>query len=353
MNPTKRIFTWAITLALLYAITSCGSNKKNSIEQKSATNITDVLPIEAHIVKPAQLNTSIEAPGTLLPFEETAIKPEVSGKLRGLYIKEGSYVHKGSLLAKLFDEDLQAQLKKLQVQLKIAEKTVERQQELLSISGISQQEVDLSRLQASNLQADIALLRVNISKTIITAPFSGTIGLKNISNGAYITPATVISTIRQLSPLKLAFTIPEMYSSTIRVGEKISFTLSNHTTHYEATVIATEAAMEENTRSLAVRALVNTKNKELVAGSFATVNIEVSNNNNAILIPTQAIVPQGRKKQVFLVKTGKAIATDITTGTRDSSKIEVLSGLQYGDTVITSGLLFVKPGIDIIPTIVN
>lgn len=331
------------------AIISCQQNKNNPTA-KNTNNTTNVLHTEVHIVQPAHLNTAIEVPGTLLPFEETDIKPEVSGKLVKLYIKEGTYVRKGSLLAKLFDEDLQAQLRKLQVQLKIAEKTVERQQELLTISGISQQEVDLSRLQVSNLKADMALLRVNIGKTAITAPFNGTLGLKTISPGAYITPTTTITTLRQLHPLKLAFTIPEMYSSAIRPGEKISFKLSNSETHYQATVTATEAAMEENTRSLSVRALVNSNSQALVPGGFASVSIAISNSNNAILIPTEAIVPQGRKKQVFIVKQGKANAIEITTGSRDSASIEVLSGLHFGDTVITTGLLFVKPGIDIVPT---
>jgi len=157
------------------------------------------------------LAENLEVPGTLQPFEETEIRPEISGRLISLKIVEGGSVQKGALLAKLFDEDLQAQLNKLKVQLEIAQKTLERQRELLKIQGISQQEVDLSELQANNIKADMELVRVNISKTEIRAPYSGLLGLRNVSLGAYVTPTTLLTTLRQVNQLKLDFMVPEKY----------------------------------------------------------------------------------------------------------------------------------------------
>jgi membrane fusion protein, multidrug efflux system len=325
-------------------IIACKDKKVKDSPSSAGSNNNPSINTEAYVVKPTNLTATIEAAGSLLPFEETEIRSEISGRVVGLYLREGNYVNRGALLVKLFDGDLQAQLRKLQVQLKIAEKTVERQQELLKISGISQQEVDLSELQVSNLKADMELVRVNIARTQIRAPFSGKMGLKKISNGAYITPALVLSTLRQVNQLKLSFNIPEMYSAQVHTGQTVQFSLAGSTKNYFATISATETAVEEDTRNLSVRAVVKSADNTLVPGEFAKVKIVLGENSNAIMIPTQSIVPQGRIKQVFTVKNGKAAAIEIITGTRDSSNVEVLSGLKYGDTILTSGLLFVKPG---------
>ena len=148
-------------------------------------------------------------PGTLLANESTAIYSEVSGRLVQLNVREGSFVSKGALLAKLYDGDLQAQKRKIEVQLKIAEQTEDRQGQLLKIQGISQQEYDISLLQVHNLKADLDIIHEAILKTEIRAPFSGKLGLRNISPGAFINPATIITTISQVNQLKIQFNIPE------------------------------------------------------------------------------------------------------------------------------------------------
>jgi membrane fusion protein (multidrug efflux system) len=153
--------------------------------------------------------------------------------------------------------------------------------------------------------------------------------------------------LRQTNQLKLGFNVPEMYSARLQSGQTVQFKLANSPKLYNAVISATEAAVEENTRNLAVRAIVTTSGKELLPGEFAKVSIAMGGNNETIQIPTQSVVPIGRKKQVFILKSGKASAVDIITGVRDSSRVEVLSGLQYGDTVLTTGLLFVKQGSEI------
>src|SRR6188474_3370301 len=175
------------------------------------------------IAQPSKLAANVEVPGSILPFEETQIQPEVSGRIVTLNLQEGAYVKKGELIAKLYDGDLQAQMRKLEVQLKIADQTEKRQAELLKIQGISQQEYDLSLLQVSNLNADIDIINEAIRKTEIRSPFSGKLGFKNISPGAYITPSTIICTVSQVNQLKLQFTIPEKYSSEIKHGQLIDF----------------------------------------------------------------------------------------------------------------------------------
>ena len=336
-------------LFAILAIASCGCNDKKEAD-KSKTNTftkTPAIQVEASVIKMQSISDNIEVAGSILPFESTEIHPEVSGRVVTLNVKEGAFVGKGTLLAKINDNDLQAQLKKLQVQLDIAQQTENRSSQLLKIQGISQQDYDLSLLQVNNIKADIEIVRAAISKTVILAPFSGKLGLKNISPGAFITPATIITTIGQVSQLKLQFAIPEKYGSQIKNGQNIDFTIDGSPNTYHAAVSATEISIEENSRSLSVRAIVKSQDAFLIPGAFAKIKIELGKNENAIMIPTVAVVPQGRKKQVYLLKNGKATPAEITTGVRESANIQVITGLNLGDTVITTGLLFLKPGIDV------
>lgn len=326
---------------------SCGEKKKEVPAAGGPGKPNGALTVEAILAKPKALASSIEVPGSLLPFEETEIRAEISGRIVTLNLKEGQRVEKGSLLVKLFDEDLKAQLKKLMVQLAIAQKTAERQRELLKINGISQQEYDLSELQVSNLKADIELVQVNISKTEIRAPYDGRLGLKNISIGAYITPSALLTSISQVDKLKLQFTVPEKYGSQVKNGQPVTFQLDGSNELYQATILATESAIEENTRSLLVRAVVMARDAFLVPGAFAKVKMVLQRQENALMVPTQAVIPQGRKKQIILFKNGAPAFTDVTTGLRDSSNIQVLTGIAPGDTVITTGLLFIRPGSEV------
>jgi membrane fusion protein (multidrug efflux system) len=289
------------------------------------------------------LAQEIEVSGSILPFDETVIMSEVSGKVVNLNLLEGKYVKKGTQLLKLFDDDLQAQLKMLEVQLKIAENNEQRMKILFGVKGTSQQEYDASLLQVSNLKAQIEILKVNIGKTIIKAPFDGVLGLKKISVGQYITPSVQIITIRAVNSLKLDFSIPEKYGSKMIPGAKIQFTVGGSDRIYDATVIANESSIEAESRNLNVRAIISGKINELIPGAFAKVKANLGNKDNTIMIPTSAIVPQANTKKVWVSKNGIAKSIVIKTGIRQADAIEVIDGLNKGDTIVVSGILFVKP----------
>jgi len=342
-----KLLTVIFFLILSSVIISCGDKKKDAAPQAGAQMQQQAITADAMIVAARPLSADIEIPGTILANETTEIHPEVSGRVVQLNVREGTFVSKGAMLAKLYDGDLQAQLRKLDVQLKIAEQTEKRQAELIKIQGISQQEYDLSLLQVSNLKADMDIIREAVRKTEVRAPFSGKLGLRNISQGAFVTSATIITTISQVSQLKIQFNVPEKYGSQLRNGQPINFTVDGSSKTFTANIIAAEVMMDENTRSLAIRALVKNSDPSLIPGVFAKVRIIIGKNEEAILIPTIVVQPLGRKKLVYLYKGGKSIPADITTGIRDSSSVQVLTGLNVGDTVITTGLLFLRPGADV------
>jgi len=309
--------------------------------------------VEAFEVQPQIISERLEVPGTLFPNEETIIKAEVNGRIVDINFQEGTVVQKGTLLIKLFDRDLQAQYNKLKVQLDIAKKTAERQKELLAINGISQQDYDLLSLNVDNLNADIESLKISIGKTEIRAPYTGKIGLRNVSIGAYISSQDIITTLRQVDALKLEFSIPEKYAAEMSKGHKVQFVVDGGKGPHNATVSATEGSVELTTRTLRVRALVTEKSADLVPGAFARINLQLGQNNGALMIPTQSIIPGARNKQVIVARKDSAFFTVVKTGVRDSSYVEILEGLKKGDTVVTTGIMVVRPKSKIIITKVN
>ncbi len=325
---------------------SCGSSSKKPdgpTAKPGARPPSPVIQAEGFIVKTRVMSEELEVPGSLLPYEETEIRPEISGRLVSINIREGLSVTKGTTLAKIYDGDLQAQLKKLQVQLQISEKTVDRYKELLKIQGISQQEFDLAELQVNNLKADMDLVRVDIDKTVIRAPYSGKLGLRNISMGAYVTPTTLLTTLRKVDQLKLEFSVPEKYSVAMTRGSQVLFSMEGERNKFKATVLATENNIESNTRTLRVLAVVAASKTALVPGAFAKVNLQLDKNNVAIVVPTQAIIPQARNKKVLVYENGTAKSVIVRTGLRDSSFIQIEEGLNEGDTILTTGLLAIRP----------
>ncbi len=299
--------------------------------------------VEGFIVLPKMVSENVEVPGTLLPVEETQIRPEVNGRIITLNVPEGTVVEKGFVLAKLFDQDLQAQLRKLQVQLQISQKTVERQKELLAINGISQQDFDLIALNVDNLKADIQTTKIQISKTEIRAPYEGEIGLRNVSLGAYISSNDIITTLRQVKQLKLEFSIPEKYAKFISKGYEVKFKVDGGAKTHQAKVMATEGNVEQTTRTLKVRALVEQVDRELVPGLFAKVNLQLGKNLEALMVPTQAVIPKARNKQVIVLRKDSAQFVTVETGIRDSSFIQITAGLHKSDTVIITGLMALRP----------
>ncbi len=331
-----------VVVFTILTLSGCNSDKKeNKSKEKPQAKV------DAFIVTPSLLINEISVSGSLLPYEEVKLMNEIAGRVVQINLPEGKFVKKGSLLVKLFDDDLQANLKKLQTQLAIQEKIYKRQSELFKANGISQSDFDQTYLQLNTIKADIEVQKSMIRKTEVLAPFDGTIGLRNISLGAYIASSTVLSTIRMDDKLKLDFSIPEKYSGEIKTGFKVKFTVHGDDKQYDATVLATEGGIEANTRNLKVRAIVNSNSNKLVPGGFTNVQFTLGENKNAILIPTQAIIPQERNKSVIVAKDGKAHFVVVRTGIRKASSIEILDGLNIGDTIITNGLLFLKEGANI------
>ncbi len=313
--------------------------------EKSAGNAKAGRPLSVltEIVKMDESDNYVFSSGTLAPNEEVEIRSELSGRLIKLTIKEGMYVQKGQLIAKIKDDDIRAQLKKISIEEQLAAQIEARQKKLLEINAISKEEYEISANKVSTLNADKELLQVQLAKTELRAPFSGKIGLKNISEGAYISPTTSIVTLVQTNPIKIDFSVPERYLSNVKIGQEVVFEIDGINEKFHSRIIAIDPKIDENLRTLKVRAQTGNPNGKLFPGMFVKINLNLGS-NKSIMIPSETIIPVMEGKKVFVKKDGVAKEIMIITGLRNEKYVQVLSGLNVGDTLITSALMNLKNG---------
>jgi len=300
-----------------------------------------------YVLVPSEMSELRKAVGSLLPDEEVELSFETSGKIVEIYFEEGKRVKKGDLLAKINDRPLQAQLLKLQAQLKLSEEKEFRQRQLLDRDAISRESYDQISTELQALQADIKLIEARIAETELRAPFDGIVGLRMISEGAIATTQTKIVRLVKLSPLKIEFSIPERYSGEVTPGYPISFSVDGIQKEFQAKVYAIEPKVQEETKSIVIRALYSNKNEELKPGRYASVTVKLSQIENAVSIPTEAVIPEMDGEKVFIYKNGKAERKSVVTGLRTESHIQIISGLNFGDTLLTTATLQLRESLPV------
>ncbi|MFP9098263.1 efflux RND transporter periplasmic adaptor subunit [Flavobacterium sp. RHBU_24] len=301
------------------------------------------MAVNGIVVQPEDFSNTLALSGSIEANEQVQITTEVPGIAEKILFTEGGKVSQGQVLVKINDIELRAQANQYQTRQKLAAENERRARLLLQKEAISQEEYDIASADFKTAQAQTQLINAQIAKTSIRAPFSGTIGLRNISPGTYVTPQTLITTLVNSSKVKITFSVPEKYASQMKRDTKLEFTVAGDTKKYTATVYALESAVEVATRTLRVRALADNADGRLLPGTFADVLLPLDKTANAFMVPTEAIVPVQGGKKVFVSKNGKATEVSVVTTTRTDTDIVVLEGLKPGDTVITTGVLTLKP----------
>jgi len=305
------------------------------------------LNVVGYLIVPTYMSEIINQTGTLNPDEEVNLSFETSGKIVSINFTEGTRVKKGDLLAKMNDKPLQAQLEKLEVQLKMAESKEFRQRSLLDKDAISQESYDQILTDVQSIKADINLIKARISETELRAPFDGILGVRDVSEGSFANSSTRITKLVKIKPLKIQFTISEKYTSEIKIGYPITFRFGGSDKVFNAAVYAIEPKIELETRTIVLRALYPNDNEELKPGRFANVSLELSKREGAISIPTHAVLAEMEGEKVFVYRNGKAKSVKITIGLRTASKVEITNGLKIGDTLLTTGMMQLRENIPV------
>lgn len=301
-------------------------------------------PVAGFVTAYHPLDNQVYATGSLLANEVVNIAAEVAGKLIYLNIPEGQVIQKGQLIARVNDADLQAQLKKLEVQLSIAQSKEDRAKKLLDINGLSVEEFEDALNSHNILKAEIEYTKTLIAKTEIRAPFTGKLGFKLISDGSFVSTATVLTTLQQINPVKIEFSVPERYVPQVKTGNNISFQVDGYKQSFTAKVYALQPDIDIASRSVVMRARADNAAGLLKPGSFARISLSMGIDEKAIMIPTQAIIPVLKGQQVFVVENGTAVAKPVTLGFRGDAKVQIIEGLNVGDTVLTTGLMSLREG---------
>lgn len=323
--------------------------KKQEVAQRPRAG----LAVDAYILKLQPLSQGLSLSGTLLAGEEVELRAETTGKLVEFNIVEGRTVSKGQLLARVNDSEIRARLQKLRSDLKLAEDDLARMKRLREINALSQQDLEAAENRVVGIKAEIRLSEAQIEKAEIRAPFDGRIGLRNVSPGSFIGANTVLATLIQDDPLRLEFSVPERYAYSVKIGKGVTFTLGHYPTQYKASIYATESVIDQQTRALRARAYCPNPKGELIPGSFARVSFTLNGNPETLLIPPHALVPVLGGQNVVLARKGRATFVPVETGIRTATSVEIVSGIQQGDTLLLSGLLQVREGTPVSVNIVE
>ncbi len=294
------------------------------------------------VVKPQSFDNNLSLSGSIEANEQVEIRSEVSGVVESINFTEGSNVSKGQLLFKVNDIELRAQLGQAKTKENLAAENERRANLLLKKEAISQEEYDISRADYQSAKAQTQLISAQIAKTSVRAPFSGKIGLRSISAGTFITPDVLVARLVNTGKLKITFSIPDKYATQVKTKSELRFTVSGSDTKYSATVYAIEPGVDVATRTLQIRAIADNKDGSLLPGTFADVELPLDIIKDAIVVPTEAIIPIQNGKKVFISENGKAKEVKVETATRTDASILVLSGLKAGDTLLTSGVMTLK-----------
>jgi len=331
----KKTLTYLSLAALLIA---CKGKKDtpSPTGKNQGPTIVDVI-----IAGSSNITNTIEVSGAVVPNEMININPEISGRLLYLNIPDGGRVAQGTVLAKINDADLQASLNKTKVLLDMAQKTEQRLKKLLDIKGINQADYDVAFNQVNSYKADLAVTQAQIDKTVIKAPFSGVLGLRLISPGAYVTPATALSTLQQVDRVKIDFNVPEIYAGLIHKGATVMVQSNESNTKRNAVIVATDPQINATTRNLKVRAILS--GSAINPGTFVKVFLQSSSGRNVIMVPTNAIIPDAKAKKLIVVKEGMGMMVDVETGLRSAGMAEITKGINMGDSIVVTGVLFVRP----------
>lgn len=323
-------------------LTACGGKDEIATGKPAmAAPIVDV-----QVLKPQEIDRKIQIPGTILPSEDVIIFPEISGRVQKIAFQEGQRVSKGALLVVIDTDILKAQRKQVQVEFDLAKKDEARKKKLLLGKGISEEEYEKSASALASIQAQLDLLQVQISKGEIRAPFSGRIGLRRISEGAYITPTSQITSLVADNAVKVEFAIAERYASQVKIGQTISFQLDNGSKTYDGKVYAFESFVDKGTRMLTLRAQLNNDGK-LFPGAFVSISYDLGKESGAFMVPSVSIVPVLKGQIVYAARQGKVVEVPVQLGIRTADEVQIIGELQSGDQILTSGLLAVKPGMPV------
>jgi len=301
--------------------------------------------VEAIRIAAAPMPQTITAVGSLRSDESITVRPEVAGRISAIQFNEGQRVAKGATLIKLDPSINEADVQQARANLKLAQSKFDRAVDLAKSNFISGQAKDEAENNLRVAEAALQLAEAKLAKTEIKAPFSGIIGLRVVSIGDYVKEGADVVNLESIDPLKVDFRVPEIYLKQVQVGQSLQVALDALPGRaYEGKVFAINPLFDAAGRSIVIRAIVHNPDTALRPGMFARVRLITRQERDALVLPEQAVVPQGEDQYVYRVVDGKAVRTGVEVGQRRDGRVEIVKGLAAGDIVVTAGQLKLRDG---------
>ncbi len=348
--PTYPQISFPATVALTATLLlSCGS--RNNGADPRPVGRSSGMTVNGVVAVPQPLDNIVRSSGTVLASESVDLVAESAGRIDSILFREGSHVRKNDLLVQIDDADLRAQLRKTELQIQLAADQESRQRQLYEKSAISKEQFEISSNQVNTLRADRDNLLAAIRKRAIRAPFDGVIGLRYVSVGGFVSQTTRVASIQKINPLKIDFAIPQKYAGDVTVGETVLCSSEEPKIEFTGKVYAVEPKIDPTLGTLQLRALCENRSEKIFPGAFVHIELHLKTITDALLVPTQAIIPVLKGQTILVKRNGVVVSVPVRTGMRTATSVQVVEGLAAGDTVITSGLMQLRPGMPVQVTI--
>jgi membrane fusion protein (multidrug efflux system) len=350
MSRGKTYRAFAVSIAVCsILLASCGSRMNDN--QPKGQAVADPMSVSGVVVRPGPLENIVRSSGTVLASESVDLVAESAGRVEKIAFREGGQVRKGQLLVKINDDDLQAQLRKTALQIQLASDQEERQRQLFEKNAVSREQYDISLNQVNTLKADRDNLVSSIRKREIRAPFDGVAGLRYVSEGGYVTQSTRIASLQKLNPLKVDFAIPEKYAGQVSVGDLVEFSSEETKLRFSGKLYAIEPKIDPSMGTLQLRAICDNRAEKIFPGAFVHIDLRLRRIEDALQVPTQAVIPVFKGQTLLLRRNGVVVSVPVRIGIRTATSVQITDGIAAGDTVITTGILQLRPGMPVQVTV--
>ncbi|MGB2959670.1 MAG: efflux RND transporter periplasmic adaptor subunit [Bacteroidota bacterium] len=342
-----------ILLAVLVAVVLLTSPRVRQLitgmdQDQSVSDGDRRLPVSGFVVRPSVVKNAVTSTGTVIANEAVELRSEITGTVEKIHFKEGTRVNKDDLLVKINDDELQAQLFTLDSELKLAQDREQRRKQLYDKKTISPEDYETALNELNAIKGEVQLITAKISKTEIRAPFRGIVGLRFVSQGSYVSPLTRIASLQDTKSIKVDFSVPGRYATSVHQGQTIRFRISGLEETFEGTIFAVEPKIDPSTRMVLLRARSRNESGRIMPGAFAEIELVLEELEDALMIPTEALIPDLKGQTVFVCSEGVALERRVETGLRTENRIQVTAGLQPLDTVITTGILQIVSGMPVV-----
>ena len=336
-----------VTSLVLVSVLVCSCGSRMNDPQPRGPAAAEPVPVNGVVVLPAPMENIVRSSGTVMASESVDLVAESAGRVEKIAFREGGHVRRGQLLVKINDDDLQAQLRKTTLQIQLASDQEERQKQLFEKSAVSREQYDIALNLVNTLKADRDNLVSSIRKREVRAPFDGVAGLRYVSEGGYVTQSTRIASLQKLNPLKVDFAIPEKYAGQVSVGDLVEFSSDETKLRFTGKLYAMEPKIDPSMGTLQLRAMCDNRAEKIFPGAFVHIDLRLRRIEDALMVPTQAIIPVFKGQTLLLSRDGVVVTVPVRTGLRTATSVQITDGISAGDTVITTGILQLRPGMPV------